>query len=49
MALWLASDLSTFVTGQHFVVDGGFSAGRAWPDQPEWMKTWKPLKVYKAV
>jgi NAD(P)-dependent dehydrogenase (short-subunit alcohol dehydrogenase family) len=47
MALWLASDLSTFVTGQHFVVDGGFSAGRAWPDQPEWMTKWRPLKVYR--
>jgi NAD(P)-dependent dehydrogenase (short-subunit alcohol dehydrogenase family) len=49
MALWLASDLSTFVTGQHFVVDGGFSAGRAWPDQPEWMTKWRPLKVYRPV
>ena len=49
MALWLASDASTFVTGQHFVVDGGFSAGRAWPDQPEWIRKWRPLKVYKPV
>jgi len=49
MALWLASEASTFVTGQHFVVDGGFSAGRAWPEQPEWMRKWRPLKVYKPV
>jgi NAD(P)-dependent dehydrogenase (short-subunit alcohol dehydrogenase family) len=47
MALWLASDLSTFVTGQHFVVDGGFQAGRPWPDQPEWQRRWRPLKVYR--
>ena len=49
MALWLASDASTFVTGQHFVVDGGFSAGRPWSEQPEWLKKWRPLRVYRPV
>jgi NAD(P)-dependent dehydrogenase (short-subunit alcohol dehydrogenase family) len=47
MALFLASDRSTFVTGQAFVVDGGFSAGRAWRDQPDWMRVARPFKVYR--
>jgi len=47
MALWLAGDASTFVTGQHFVVDGGFSAGRAWSEQPDWLRKHRPLKVYR--
>jgi NAD(P)-dependent dehydrogenase (short-subunit alcohol dehydrogenase family) len=47
MALFLASDRSTFITGQAFVVDGGFSAGRAWRDQPEWMRVARPFKVYR--
>jgi len=31
-ALWLASDESTFVTGQAIVVDGGVTAGRPWSE-----------------
>jgi NAD(P)-dependent dehydrogenase (short-subunit alcohol dehydrogenase family) len=47
MALWLASDASTFVTGQPFIVDGGFSAGRGWHEQPKWLKEHKPLRIYR--
>ncbi|MGH7805971.1 MAG: glucose 1-dehydrogenase, partial [Candidatus Binatia bacterium] len=47
MALFLASDRSAFVTGQAFVVDGGFAAGRAWRDQPDWMKKSRPFRIYR--
>lgn len=47
MALFLASDRSTFITGQAFVVDGGFGAGRAWRDQPEWQRVARPFKIYR--
>ena len=47
MALFLASNHSTFITGQAFIVDGGFQAGRPWRDQPEWQTTARPFKVYR--
>ncbi len=47
MALFLASDSSTFVTGQAFVVDGGFSSGRQWGEQPEMFRRWRPFRIYR--
>ncbi len=47
MACWLASDRSTFVTGQHFVVDGGVTCGLKWADQPDFQKSYHPIKVYR--
>jgi len=47
MALFLASDSSTFVTGQAFPVDGGFSSGRRWVDQPDMFRKYRPFRVYR--
>ncbi|NKB58830.1 MAG: glucose 1-dehydrogenase [Alphaproteobacteria bacterium] len=46
MALFLAGDRSTFVTGQAIIVDGGAANGVMWSDQNEVYKSYHPIKVY---
>ena len=44
--LFLASDRSTFVTGQAITVDGGAASGVLWRDQKPFYKQYRPIRVY---
>jgi NAD(P)-dependent dehydrogenase (short-subunit alcohol dehydrogenase family) len=47
MALFLASDESPWITGQHFVVDGGFAAGPPWSRWPKFARMERPIRHHR--
>ncbi|MEM7276383.1 MAG: glucose 1-dehydrogenase [Actinomycetota bacterium] len=47
MALFLASDESAWITGQEFVVDGGFMAGPAFSRWPEFSRVHRPIRHHR--
>ena len=47
MALFLASDESRWITGQDFVVDGGFDAGPPWSRWPEFARLERPIRHHR--
>ena len=47
MALFLASDESEWITGQEFIVDGGFEAGRPWSKWPKFARMERPIRHHR--
>jgi hypothetical protein len=47
MALFLAGDESAWITGQEFVVDGGFEAGPPWSRWPKFARMERPIRHHR--
>lgn len=47
MALFLAGDESQWITGQSFVVDGGFEAGPPWSRWPKFARMERPIRHHR--
>ena len=47
MTLFLASDDAQWITGQAFVVDGGFEAGPPWSRWPKFARTERPIRHHR--
>jgi NAD(P)-dependent dehydrogenase (short-subunit alcohol dehydrogenase family) len=47
MALFLAGDDSTWITGREFVVDGGFEAGPPWSRWPRFARMERPIRHHR--
>jgi NAD(P)-dependent dehydrogenase (short-subunit alcohol dehydrogenase family) len=47
MALFLAGDESQWITGQEFIVDGGFEAGPPWSRWPKFARMERPIRHHR--